>query len=170
MCADYQLIMGLLVLFQKRKPPKMTGGKEAKKIIDIKSVTFCETPRIRIIEDKSAQLTPLVGDILIAMWELDGVFYRVKILEHMDDGRYLCNFLEYGEGIARAEDIYEEISDTPPGSLIDELLQREVDGITAMRRIVAESNAAFRLREIVEEWEKKGKFEAQTNHSDSESS
>ena len=148
----------------------MTGKKEAKKIIDIKSVTFCETPRIRIIEDKAAQLIPLVGDILIAKWELDGVFYRVRVMEHMDDGRYLCDFLEYGEGIARAEDMFLEIEDTPPGSLIDELLQKEVDGIKNMRRIVAESNATFRLREIMGEWEKRDTNGTQSNPSNSKSS
>ena len=72
----------------------MSGGKEAK-IIDIKSVSFSETPRIRIIEDRFAQLIPLVGDNLIAKWELDGDFYRVNILELLDDGRYLCDFIEY---------------------------------------------------------------------------
>ena len=46
----------------------MTGKKEAK-VIDIKSVTFCEIPRVRIIEDKTVQLIPLVGDIMVAKWE-----------------------------------------------------------------------------------------------------
>ena len=147
----------------------MTGKKEAK-VIDIKSVTFCEIPRVRIIEDKTVQLIPLVGDIMVAKWELDGVFYRVRVMEHMDDGRYLCDFLEYGEGIARAEDMFLEIEDTPPGSLIDELLQKEVDGIKNMRRIVAESNATFRLREIMGEWEKGDTNGTQPNPSNSKSS
>ena len=147
----------------------MTGRKEAK-IIDIKSVTFREIPRVRIIEDKTVQLIPLVGDIMVAKWELDSVFYRVRVLEHMDDGRYLCDFLEYGEGIARAEDMFLEIEDTPPGSLIDELLQKEVDGIKNMRRIVAESNATFRLREIMGEWEKEETNRTQPNPSNSKSS
>ena len=146
----------------------MTGRKEAK-IIDIKSVTFCETPRVRIIEDKTAQLIPLVGDIMVAKWELDGVFYRVRVMEHMDDGRYLCDFLEYGEGIARVEDIVLEIEDIPLGSLISELLQKEIDGIKNMRRIVAEANATYRLREIMGEGEKRDINGTQFNPSNSKS-
>ena len=49
------------------------------------------------------------------------------------------DFLHYGIGIARAEDIYWEIADTPEGSQIDYYLQQELEGIVNMRRQVRES-------------------------------
>ena len=128
--------------------------KKPAKIIDVKSVSFNDNIRTRIIEDRHAKFIPLVGDNVIAMWEEDEVYYRAIIQEHMDDGRYRCDFIHYGMGIARAENIYLEIADTPRGSLIDEYLQKEVDGITEMRRQVAESVANMKLREIKEEMEK----------------
>ena len=116
----------------------MAAGKGGR-IIDAKSVSFNEHVRTRIIEDKDAKLIPLMGDQVIAKWEEDGVFYRANITEHLDDGRYRLDFLHYGIGIARAEDIYLEIADTPEGSQIDYYLQQELEGIVNMRRQVRES-------------------------------
>ena len=122
--------------------------KKTAKIIDAKSVSFNETTRVRIIEDRHAKLIPLVGDQVIAMWEEDSVFYRANITEHLDDGRYRIDCLHgYGMGIAKAEDIYLEIADIPAGSYIDEYLQKEVDGIENMRKQVRESIAKMKLQE-----------------------
>ena len=122
------------------------AARKSGKIIDVKSVTFNETVRVRIIEDKNAKLIPLEGDQVIAMWEEDHVYYRANIKEHLDDGRYRLDFLHgYGMGIAKAEDIYLEVVDIPAGSYIDEYLQKELDGIENMRRQVRESLANLRL-------------------------
>ena len=122
--------------------------KKTAKIIDAKSVSFNETTRVRIIEDRHAKLIPLVGDQVIAMWEEDSVFYRANITEHLDDGRYRIDCLHgYGMGIAKAEDIYLEIADIPAGSYIDEYLQKEVNGIENMRKQVRESLAKMMLQE-----------------------
>ena len=108
-------------------------------IIDAKSVSFNEHVRIRIIEHKHTKVKPLVGDQVIAMWEEDSVFYRANITEHLDDGRYKLDFIHYGIGTAKAENIYWEIADTPEGSQIDYYLQQELEGIVNMRRQVRES-------------------------------
>ena len=108
-------------------------------IIDAKSVSFNEHVRIRIIEHRQAKVKPLVGNQVIAMWEEDSVFYRANITEHLDDGRYKLEFIHYGTGTAKAENIYWDIADTPQGSMIDFYLQQELEGIDNMRRQVREA-------------------------------
>ena len=107
------------------------GGKSK----DAKSVSFNEQIRTRIIEDKEAKFIPLVGDQVIAKWEMDidEAFYRATITEHLDDGRYMLDFMHYGPGTSKAEDIYLEVEDTPDGSMIDFYLQQEMDGLEKMR-------------------------------------
>ena len=115
------------------------GGR----IIDAKSVSFNEQVRTRIIEDSDAKFIPLVGDQVIAKWEEDGTFYRANIIEHLDDGRYKLDFIHYGPGTSKAEDIYLEASDTPEGSMIDFYLQQEQEGLRNMRMQVRESRERY---------------------------
>ena len=115
------------------------GGR----IIDAKSVSFNEQVRTRIIEDKDAKFIPLVGDQVIARWEEDGAFYRANIIEHLDDGRYKLDFVHYGPGTSKAEDIYLEVNDTPEGSMIDFYLQQELEGLRNMRMQVRESRERY---------------------------
>ena len=124
------------------------GGR----IIDAKSVSFSERVRTRIIEDKDAKFIPLVGDQVIARWEDDSTFYRANIIEHLDDGRYMLDFIHYGPGTSKAEDIYLEVTDTPAGSMIDFYLQQEQEGLRNMRLQVRESRKRYEEEMRNAEW------------------
>ena len=128
------------------------AATKGERIIDAKSVSFNEKVRIRIIEDKNAKFIPLVGMQVIAKWEDDSTFYRANIIDHLDDGRYMLDFINYGPGTSRAEDIYLEVEDTPAGSMIDFYLQQELEGLKKMRQQVRESKERYKegLRNV--EW------------------
>ena len=124
------------------------GGR----IIDAKSVSFSEHVRTRFIEDKYAEFVPLVGMQVIAKWEEDNTFYRGNIIDHLDDGRYMLDFLNYGPGTSKAEDIYLEVADTPEGSMVDFYLQQEEEGLRRMRQQVRESRERYRESLRNTEW------------------
>ena len=109
-----------------------------------KSVSFNERVRTRIIEDKCAKFIPLVGMQVIAKWEDDNTFYRANIIDHLDDGRFMLDFIHYGPGTSKAEDVYLEVDDTPEGSMIDFYLQQEQEGLRNMRQQVRESRERYR--------------------------
>ena len=122
------------------------------RIIDAKSVSFNERVRTRIIEDKSAKFIPLVGMQVIAKWEDDSTFYRANIIDHLDDGRYMLDFIHYGPGTSRAEDIYLEVEDTPEGSMVDFYIQKEQEGLRNMRQQVRESRERYVIELRNAEW------------------
>ena len=93
-----------------------------------------------ISEGTSSQGTPLLssfhpkpGDVFLARWVDDGVYYRAMLLRPVDPIYSLMDFLGYGTGLSRSADFCKDLASLPTACLIDQYLQREVAYIARMR-------------------------------------
>ena len=77
---------------------------------------------------------PLPGDLVLARWVEDNVFYRARLLKVVDSVYSLLDFLDYGTGLSRSDDLYEDLAYLPRGCLIDQYLQRESAYVLRMKK------------------------------------
>ena len=69
--------------------------------------------------------SPKPGDLVLARWVEDGVFYRARLLRAEDSVYSLLDFIGYGTGLSRSDDLYEDLAYLPQDCLIDQYLHRE---------------------------------------------
>ena len=80
---------------------------------------------------------PKPGDLVMARWVQDGVYYRAMFLRNVDSVYSLMDFLDYGTGLSRSDDLCKDLEYLPSACLIDQYLQREVAYIARMKRRLA---------------------------------
>lgn len=80
---------------------------------------------------------PKPGDLVLARWVEDGVYYRAMFLRNTDPVHSLLDFLEYGTGLSRSDDLCKDLADLPDSCLIDQYLQREAAYAARMKRRLA---------------------------------
>ena len=80
---------------------------------------------------------PKPGDLVLARWVEDGVYYRAMFLRNAGPVHSLLDFLEYGTGLSRTDDLCKDLADLPSTCLIDQYLQREAAYAARMRRRLA---------------------------------
>ena len=102
--------------------------------MSVKKLHFNEDVRTRSIEPKEAPFKPLVGDTVYAKWILDDVIYRARILEHLDSGNYILDFIGYGKGVSEQGEIYDNIFDIPVGTRIEEGVEEDFEEAFKLRR------------------------------------
>ena len=78
------------------------------------------------VQDPMGPFLPKVGDVVIAKWIEDGVFYKAQILEFRDPEHCLLKFFRYGLGLSRYDELYESLSYLPCPCHIDQYLHQEV--------------------------------------------
>ena len=82
----------------------------------------------------SSTFSPKPGDLVLARWVEDGVFYRAMFLRVVDSKYSLLNFLDYGTGLSRSDDLCEGLACLPTNCLVDQYLQREFAYALRMQR------------------------------------
>ena len=78
-------------------------------------------------QDSSSLLpfSPKPGDIVLARWVGDGVFYRARLLRAEDSVYSLLDFIGYGTGFSRSDDLYADLAHLPHDCFLDQYLYRE---------------------------------------------
>ena len=94
---------------------------------------------------RSSPYLPKPGELVLARWIEDGVYYRAMFLRTVDSVYSLLDFLDYGTGLSRSDDLCADLAYLPTDCLIDQYLQREEAYIIRMKNRL-ESAARMRSR------------------------